>query len=636
MLRRLLSQVLGGRREAAAAEVSPEAARAAYRADKLDEAVRLLRALDARGEAGAGELHMLAVSLARLERPAEALPVLGRALQLEFGISENDEAARLRSLLEFVWREPFERWQRHLEAFSQYGWLAERGGVLRASGDALVQALAARDPASLPAGRDEDAVFASLRLLEFRAGADPVHIERVLKGLVLPWMRRAAHAGRWGLVLMLETHAYGAYVMQTEGEARFREAFALWTDLLREAGRRAAKGLAPLARAVRDGPPRIAFFLHSGSYLAHTRVLFEFLDALRALQPAALEAVVFHRGKPSRELAQRAAAIGVSCRSLAAESVDGSSNDYASLLALRREVAAQGIDAVVWVSIATHMAFAFSLRVAPVQIWWALKYHSLEFPEIDGYLTSGSAGSTKRVAGKLWRSAPLCDPRWHRPELARAAAETRARFAQHPLLFGCLGREGKLNSPLFLGAVCAILHARPEAGFLWTGRERHPAIQSWFEASGVADRCHFIGWVDTKLYSQVIDVFLDSFPFPCGFTLYEAMAAARPAVVFASPESEETGLHGMLTPLLAGEVGSDQERARARAVFGSGRESLFLCARDEREYVAHALRLATEPALRREAGEANQRFVAEFLSDPERMARTLATHLVELARGGRA
>ncbi len=569
------------------------------------------------------------------EASPDALQTLGRELRLDFGLVGDDEAQRLHSLLAFVWREPFERWRHRLEAFSQYGSLLEHGGVLRAAGEELIESLAARNPAALPAGRDEDAVFASLSLLQFRAGADPARIEQVLTRIALPWMKRALQAERWGLALMLETHAYGAYVVQTEGETHFRKAFALWTDLLRDAGRRAGAGLAPLPRAARQGPPRIGFFLHSGAYLAHTRALFEFLDALRAQQPAPLQPFVFYRGTPSRELEQRASSLGVACRSLAAETIDGASNDYASLLALRREVAIQGIDAVVWVSGATLMAFAFALRVAPVQIWWALKYHGLEFPEIDGYLTSGSAGSSKRIAGKLWRSAPLCDQHWHRPELAGAAAETRARFAQHALLFGCMGREGKLNSPAFLRAVSAILRAAPAAGFLWTGRERNPAIQSWFESSGVAERCHFIGWVDTKLYAQVIDVFLDSFPFPCGFTLYESMAASRPAVVFASAESEETGLHGMLTPLLGAESGTANEQARARAIFGSGAGSLYLCAGDERQYVELALRLAGDPALRRTAGEANRAFVAEYLSDPARMARTLATHLVELARGSR-
>jgi hypothetical protein len=101
-------------------------------------------------------------------------------------------------------------------------------------------------------------------------------------------------------------------------------------------------------------------------------------------------------------------------------------------------------------------------------------------------------------------------------------------------------------------------------------------------------------------------------------------------VQFASAEAEESGLHSMLAPLLAGEEGTPEEQERARAIFGSGPGSLYLCAADTQQYVEHALRLAADAGLRRAAGEANRRFVAEFLSDPAHVARTLATHLVEI------
>jgi predicted O-linked N-acetylglucosamine transferase (SPINDLY family) len=178
-----------------------------------------------------------------------------------------------------------------------------------------------------------------------------------------------------------------------------------------------------------------------------------------------------------------------------------------------------------------------------------------------------------------------------------------------------------------LSAVAAVLRTCPQAAFLWSGRERLTGIQSRLQALGVAERCYYIGWVDTKLYAQVMDVFLDSFPFPCAFTLYEAMAAGKPVVTYASPEAAETGLHGLLGPLLAGESGSLEEQAQARELFG---DSLYLCAGTPQAYVEMASRLVRDARLRRAAGEANRRFVAKFLSDRGRTARTLATHLVEL------
>jgi predicted O-linked N-acetylglucosamine transferase (SPINDLY family) len=343
---------------------------------------------------------------------------------------------------------------------------------------------------------------------------------------------------------------------------------------------------------------------------------------------------VFVRTQPVSELRDRLAAVGVACISLEKDVAGLPEPDFHALLALRERVSAAQISAVVWVSIAIHMAFAFSMRVAPVQIWWAMKYHSLELPEIDGYLTNQSAGSTKLVEGKLWRSAPLASEDWYRPQLAGQAIEVRAGYPQHALLFGCIGREEKINSAPFLAAVATILEACPNAGFLWTGRERSPAVQSALERAGVAERCHFIGWVDTKLYAQVLDIFLDSFPFPCGFTLYEAMAAGKPVVIYGSAEAAETGIYGLLGPLLSGAVGTPQEGQAANKIFANGK--LFHCAHNQQHYIELALKLASDPSARRAAGDANRSFVREFLSDRAAMARAVGRHLVELVQNKRS
>ena len=34
----------------------------------------------------------------------------------------------------------------------------------------------------------------------------------------------------------------------------------------------------------------------------------------------------------------------------------------------------------------------------------------------------------------------------------------------------------------------------------------------------MADRCHFAGWVDTRLYASALDLFLETFPLGCGIT----------------------------------------------------------------------------------------------------------------------
>lgn len=576
-----------------------------------------------------GETPPLTRARVPFAKEENAVDAMAEALRKEFGLAAGDDLATAMAITDLLWREPSLRWWHRLEAIERIGRHFSRAGGYGRWGTAFLQYVARYDPARLAAGDDENTVIATLYLLQFdkRSAA---WAEQIFEVLVLPWMRSALAADRFRVGLMLETHAYVHYVLREENEERFRRSFQLWTDDMRSAGARAAKALARLPSPEGKGAPGIAFYLQSGGVLAHTQLLLDFLEAHAAFERPMIRAFVFLRGRAEPELASRLNAIGVPFCELETLAGTGHAAYFDSLLAMRRRIAEERITAAVWVSAAVHMAFAFSMRIAPVQIWWALKYHSLHFPEIDGYLTSGSAGSTKKIGGRVWRSTPLAARDWHRPELAGAASVERSRFAQHRVLFGTFGREAKLNSPIFLGTVAEILRALPDAGFLWTGRERNPEIQSRLESLGVAQRCHYIGWVNTKLYAQVIDVFLDSFPFPCAYTLYESMAAARPSVHFASAEAEESGLHRMLAPLLAGEEGTPEEQLRARAIFSTGPGSLYLCATDTTQYVTHAVRLATDAQVRRAAGETNRRFIAEFLSDPAQVARNLATHLVEI------
>lgn len=606
------------------------AGRDAYAAGDMERSIQLLQDARLAGARDLDGLHLLGVACGKTGRYDDAREAISEALRLEFGLPAYDDAATAAALVELLWAQPSERWCHRLHAIERLGWVYSRTGRYEKWGHALIRSIAERNPAHLAPGNDEQTASATLRLLDFADNAPQGWVESVFSGVVWPWIRKALDADRYSLGLHLETRAYGAYVVKTESEAHFRQALSIWTDAMREAGRRAGQALVALP-APSPGPvPVVGFYLHSGGVLAHTQVLLQFLDAHANLDRPMIRPMVFVRGRAHRALAERLAASGTSYQELENQTGDAPGADLRALLLLRERVASEQVGALVWVSIAVHMAFAFSMRIAPVQIWWALKYHSLDFPEIDGYLTGAGAGSTKVVSGRSWRCAPLASDDWYRPQLASRAAEVRAQYSQHRVLFGCMGRESKLNSERFLESVAQVLKACPDAGFLWTGRERSSVVQGMLERFDVAERCHFIGWVDTKLYAQVLDVFLDSFPFPCGFTLYETMAAAKPVVVFASAEADETGLYALVNPLLSGTAGTAQEIQTARRIFKQGK--LFHCARDPAQYVQFAIKLANDADARRAAGIASQAFVQAFLSDRTHMARTVARHLVELAQ----
>jgi glycosyltransferase involved in cell wall biosynthesis len=275
------------------------------------------------------------------------------------------------------------------------------------------------------------------------------------------------------------------------------------------------------------------------------------------------------------------------------------------------------------------MALAYPMRIAPLQGWWAMKYHRCDIPDIDFHLAMENVVLGKRIEGSEWRTFGAASARWLDPALGPAARELRLRFAPDAVVAISIGRESKLNSPAFLGAVARLLQRHPRLVFLWTGKSRLGAIQSYFDAQGVSDRVHFEGWVDTKLYAQAIDLFLDSFPFPCGLALKEAMAAGKAAVMYRSVESLGTGVPGAITPVIEGTANAAPEvRAELERIFTAVQPfDLYACASSADEYVEMASRLIEDVGLRARTGAANREFVRAFLSSPEAEARKFLDHL---------
>ncbi len=515
--------------------------------------------------------------------------------------------------------------------------LGRLGGILAAVGDteSLRAAIALANLRRRELLEAEDAsnrLHGMFTLLGFAKSAPHDWNGRIYDELALPWMKQALQADQYSLGLDLEALIYRQFVLQTETEAHFHRCFADWTDDMRRAGHRA--GAAMKALPAPAAPiPRIGFFIPSRALLAHTELLCTYLRALKAASPAPLEprAYIFDVRTDDAPLAAALREIGVPITWLSDQAGASKVDRYDMLCTLREQSARDGLTALVWVSLAVHMPFAFAMRVAPVQIWWAMKYHSLDFPEIGGRVTvAGNPGTTDKN-GRQWRVGGMIGDNWYVPGLTDAAKQLRATYSRFDILLGTIGREEKLVAKDYLRAVCRILAAHPGAAFLWTGRARHPEIQAAFEKSGVASRCFFLGWVDTRLYAQVLDVFLDSFPFGCGVTLIQAMAAGKPVVFFRSYENLTLGPLGTITALLSGGSGNRRDQARAREIFHSKDSGDLLVAVDTvDDYVGAATALMSDPKRRHAVGDALRRFVAAFYEDPKAIADTYTGHFIQI------
>lgn len=408
---------------------------------------------------------------------------------------------------------------------------------------------------------------------------------------------------------------YRHFTKKRETEEYARTCFQAWQASVVPYGRKFQNPAlpAPLLSPSAEKPWRIGFLLPNAVILGHTDGMLEVMAHRPSGAPWSDRPMVYTLAGDLPLLNQKIRELGGEITNLA--TIGPTDNLMQRVERLRQRIAADGVTHLVWVSAPPGSDFLMAMRLASVQLFWTLKFHPFRIPEVDGYITYGGWSETSRkVHGEEWQVVPFLLAKPGATVDAAAVAAARARFAQHPILFGALARTEKLNSPPYLDAVVQILRDNPDAGYLWTGREQHGGIQQHFDAAGVSGRTHFIGWVDTPLYAQVLDIFLETFPFGCGVTAMQALVAGTPLVSYAAPETQY-GMH-FLRPLADNGPAAPEIQ---RLLSGEGQAGPLLYAANATDYVALANRLARDPDWRRAVGQAGRDYYQRYLADAGRM-----------------
>ncbi len=486
------------------------------------------------------------------------------------------------------------------------------------------------------ANSDPETVLKLLALsgiVGFSVSAPRHWLDFLFKSLVFPAATAAVEARMHETALKFERTAYANYTQAKDDAEHFRETVHHWIPLMRRCGKDFGGNL-PTPPAPEHGreTPKVAFYLHNSEILGHTEAFLSFLRGLAKLAPKPIDAIVYISGEINPALDRYLTEYGVEgvyLRPLAGEPVQVAME----MSALRQDIRKRGVTAVVFVSLALYMPFAFSMRLAPVQIWWSMKYHSLEMPEIDGYMALGSFDRYRTIDGRPWRAVhramePLFDP-----NLTAEAGRIRERLLadQGTLLLGCIGRAEKMVGNDYIAAVADVMNAVPKTVFMWTGKSKNPRVVRLLEKFGINERCRYVGWIDTRLYAQVLDIFLDTFPFASGLTAFEAMAAERPVVSMITREALGTGMPAHVWPVYRGEVGTPEIQQEVRGLFTDvDGGSLLPFAESVDAYRSFSIRLCEDEGYRSRAGAAARRFVERYMTNDERMAETGCRHILEI------
>jgi len=417
-----------------------------------------------------------------------------------------------------------------------------------------------------------------------------------------------ANESRIDEALYTEGMIYSAFVKSTETEEHYFRCYEKWSEKLQALGREKARAFA----APRD-PRKICFIAPNGVLLGHTEVMLKVIESWRAIgikvdvffyalnyTPAFLALLADRHIHP------------LQTQLYAGEKEVGTAESF---LRLRDQLEERRIQTVVWVSVPTLASYALALRLAPRQVFWSLKFHPIFLPEVDVHLCGGHEIETLRLYhGRLWKASPF-------PLTVALALNNqddieriRERFPEGALLLGTLAREEKIESQAFLSALCAILKRNPNVHYLWAGKTQSPKVVDEFDKSGVASQCHFIGWVNTNLFAEVLDIFLETFPLGCGVTGFQAMGHGTPLLSIQSIDT----LYGYQ---LLGKISLQQDGS---APTRPDMEALdILTAVDSEHYIELAQRLIDDREFRLEIGRREQAYYRKEQDSLPRHAKRL-------------
>ncbi len=471
----------------------------------------------------------------------------------------------------------------------------------------------------------------------FTEAGDSQWKDKVFAHFSLPILQIMISQTRVDLALAIESTLFSRY-MRTGGdnyEARFINSTRLWYPMMEAMGEKVAQ-IKQLKnyKGVRYNNNKLAFFIHNESTMAHIGTVFSLLKSYQKRGDCWFDATVYSLAGHSPEMREIFSQYGVKVVNL--QELKPGSGYMDRYLLLREILQENQTERLVWVCLTTAMSFAFGLRIAPEQIWFSGSYYrGLINKNIDKRVLNTMLADKIYEGNNEWNVVPfsisnLCK------DIEQIAPEVEAIRSDllgddYDTIVGVLAREQKIQDIRYLSTVAKILEANERVLFVWTGTTEDPTVTGHLKALGIEQRCRYIGWIDTAVYSHVLDIFLDTLPFPCGLTFYQAMAAAKASVSLRTDDAIAMGIHGQLVAVFESPSEyyvSEQRSAALKQVFGDSGER-FLFHNTVENYIESANRLIRDMDFRDSIGQANARLAREFLMDDSKTSEAFDQILLE-------
>lgn len=371
------------------------------------------------------------------------------------------------------------------------------------------------------------------------------------------------------------------------------------------------------------GKKRILFIINNAVQLAHVEVLFSLLKGWKNIAVCEYEPIVIFLFGRDRDIDIFLSKNNIETIFLS----DIFANDsliYERFIFIKELNSRHNILFSIILSNVVWMSCIFSIRISKNQIWYSMKFHSYNSKNIDLYLTGGAEGEIyKDINSTKWSIVQGGLINLFDPSLSSQASSIKDSLKNWGSILGCFAREEKLRNLDYLNLISTILKRNKDSIFLWTGKEEDVFISTFFKEKQISDQTLFLGWINTKLYAQVIDIYLDCFPVPSGLTIYQAMAASVPFVTHHL-DNENQGIQANANNLYSN---NNLSLEKDNIFFDVQYGNLYLLAKNDFQYIEYCEKLIHDKSFREKVGLASRKFIDKHMSDETKFAHTFFYHI---------
>ena len=445
--------------------------------------------------------------------------------------------------------------------------------------------------------------------------------------LVLPVIKKSIQNKTYGLALGVAKLTSFSYAQQPHTDEQTALCWRVYLDDFLQAGRDIAQNLSPLV-VHPQSILKIGIVIDSVfNNCSPVTVLFETFKDIRKLAHPIVITIYAYNSIPEDDkfLVEKFQNIGVEVVDIA-KLRDGLCPELDSaserILMLRELMLEHAIQLAIYThSTPAFIAFAATVGLAPVQVSMSMGgYYTLHIPEVQGYIAFGLFEESKVIGGHKWNVFPLRSGKnfqvSNMPALIELAHHIRhGELGNYKTVIGCIGRAQKIDSDEFMDVLESILRAKPDCVFLWFGKEESLSVKEKMQTRGILEQCIFQGWADINVYARVLDIQIDSFPFPLGIATLQCMSAGTPCVHYFSQEPIET-ITRYVFLALNDQSGTLDERSSLKKLFiNDVGQTLFLGATNTTKYVEFVHMLIDDVQFRVEVGNAGRNFMNSFMCD---------------------